>query len=312
MARKDLYEDRKGICQGCRKKVPKDYAHSGHIYPRGHPKRTSQLGDLILLCKDCNEEMGQRTPEEAGMIIYEPGDWSGECWEPALMDVARVAARKSMSITKYKNALLNSLRGMEVSGQGQAEDMKILAEACQRIKRRCDNKVRELMESDFLSPFTEELPRFGLLSLGKVIGILPRRPREYHNPSAFLGCFKGIIDRETNRMVKDGRSKHNRSAAGIRFQIGDSIVKTPKKAIDQRARKIYDARKEYELTKLPEKRGRQGHAHNRALGYVADMYLIAIWCVDAGKEFDSDKNWPGCPDLTWLKNLVAKHNGKVE
>lgn len=313
MARSDLYTRDEGLCRVCGADVPEDFAHTGHLYPRGHPLRTSQLKDLILLCPDCNGLMGQRTPEEAGLEIAPVGYSSGRTWEPTEMDRLRVAGRKYMRITKHKNALLNSLRGMAVTGQRQVEDMEQLSAICTRLKNRCARSLIGFVELDDLAPFAEALPRFGLLPLGKILSILPRRPKEYHNPSAMLKCFSGIVDRETNSVVRDGRSKHNRLAAGVRFVIGDNIVKTPSDAQDRRAREIYDARREYELSKLPEKRGRDGHAHLRAKGYVADVYLTALWCADSGKGLwtgDSlmPPRWEGCPDLTWLQELVEEYS----
>jgi len=47
---------------------------------------------------------------------------------------------------------------------------------------------------------------------------------------------------------------------------------------DSTFRPLYDAMKEKALASLPEKKGRKGHAHNRAMRYVAKQIVKYLWC----------------------------------
>jgi len=63
-----LYDERKGFCEYCKIKIPKDTATVDHAKPLslgGYNKRTN----YVLSCQPCNSKKGSMTKEQFEKII---------------------------------------------------------------------------------------------------------------------------------------------------------------------------------------------------------------------------------------------------
>jgi len=58
-------------CQYCGHKLTKETFTKDHVLPRSKGGLTTS-GNLVCSCYDCNQTKGDRTPEEAGMLLLKP------------------------------------------------------------------------------------------------------------------------------------------------------------------------------------------------------------------------------------------------
>ncbi len=68
MSRENIYRRDGGVCQYCGDKVSHGSATFDHVVPRSHGG-TSDWGNLVLCCYQCNKKKAARTPEQAGMKL---------------------------------------------------------------------------------------------------------------------------------------------------------------------------------------------------------------------------------------------------
>lgn len=93
------------------------------------------------------------------------------------------------------------------------------------------------------------------------------RPRKGASQEEVLACGK-----------TSARTAAVKIAMQFKRTVGGNLL--PNGAVSPRCpyRDLFDERKEYELSKLPEdERGRNGHADNRALRFVAKRFLRELW-----------------------------------
>ena len=68
--------DRDGdTCRYCTRPVSWRHrlATIGATYDHVDPNQGNSLENLVIACKSCNSRKGQRTPEQAGMVLVPPG-----------------------------------------------------------------------------------------------------------------------------------------------------------------------------------------------------------------------------------------------
>lgn len=63
-----LYKRDSGTCQYCYKSIRKSDATIDHIIPKSRSGGNTWT-NLVISCYDCNNYKGNRTPEEAGMLL---------------------------------------------------------------------------------------------------------------------------------------------------------------------------------------------------------------------------------------------------
>lgn len=302
--RKELYDRDKGLCRACGISIPFRYAEGGHRFPKNHTQRTAQMDDMFTLCFDCNFRMGQRIPEEAGMVIYSLDDIHnapryGQTYQIAPMDEIKAAGRDYSSFTKNFVRLSNSMRGLDKSGRsGREEAWQEIVHSVENYKNRLARDCSKAVKDDPLAYLAEGIEGFGLLNFCNILACAGR-PSRFKSPNSYIKYFLAPITDDGSKVDKN--APYSRKGAGICYTIGFSANMNPDTLLGQLLR----ASKEYELSKLPEEKGRNGHAQNRAFRCVAKTILKALWCADTGSGF-SLPTWDGCPDLTWLKRLVEK------
>lgn len=248
--RKEIYNRDRGLCRSCGIQIPFRYAEAGHKYPKDHPDRTSQPDQMFTLCFNCNSQMGQRTPEEAGITIFSTQNIKnaphyGEIYEPSPMDEIKAAGRDYWSFTKNFVRLSNSMRGLDKSGRGGREEA--WAEITQKVenfKNRLAGDCRRAVKEDPLAPLAESIEGFGLLNLCNILACAGR-PSRFKSPSSYTKYFLAPITEDGDGVNK--QAPYSRRGAAICYTVGFSLNMKPDTQLGQLLR----ARKEYELTKLP-------------------------------------------------------------
>lgn len=96
-----------------------------------------------------------------------------------------------------------------------------------------------------------------------------------------------------------GQRKRKGSKAGFSVPLKTRLWQAADSTMKQRDptfRPLYDAMKEHAFAGLPEKKGQKGHAHNRAMRYVAKQIVKYLWCYAhqqpfSRPELDLPEDW---------------------
>ncbi len=150
----------------------------------------------------------------------------------------------------------------------------------QPLRSAHEKQLKSLAKELPIWPWVADIKGFGELNCAAIVGECAAPLTDYRSPSAVwkrLGL--AVIDGERQRRHKDAEKAllHGYSPArrSVAWNLGECLIKAGAKC---RYREVYDERKAYELARLEEdKKGRQGHAHNRAARYMTKRVLRDLW-----------------------------------
>jgi len=135
-------------------------------------------------------------------------------------------------------------------------------------------KSLEVMKTDPLWPAFEAIKGIDIVLAAGIRGLF--------DPWAFPNIQKAW--KYAGYAVEEdgtGQRKRKGSKAGFNVHLKTRLWQAADctmRARDLTFRPLYDAMKEKALASLPEKKGRKGHAHNRAMRYVAKQIVKHLWC----------------------------------
>lgn len=301
-----LYERDLGRCRYCGCMLEMWQATTDHIVPKVEGGRDT-MGNRVIACPRCNGAKADRGVVEAGMRLWSleeftalregaqhPGDVQEEgvplperwldSWPYPQEDITvneyDILYRVYKSHQRARLQVESHIRARRNLGL-EVHPSLLAAQAIYANLEGEGEKSLAVIRRDLLWPAFDALRGVDVVLAAGIRGLF--------DPWAFANVQKAwkyagyAVDGDG-----EGQRRRKGRKAGFCVPLKTRLwlaADCTMRARDATFRPLYDAMKEHALACLPEEKGRKGHAHSRALRYVAKQILKYLWCYAHGRPF---------------------------
>jgi hypothetical protein len=230
------------------------------------------VGDLILQCRIRKQVLRARTRLSNQL----------DAQERLITGVAKggKAAKNTYVVSPHARAAAEHVSPV------LAEHMASLRNAQKPYDKTIENLAKQLP----VHAWSKDVRGCGPLLLGLIIGETGDLSN-YANPAKVwkrMGLAVMPDGKRQRRVTGDEAIEHgyNADRRSLMFNLGECFIKVGGETSPYR--QLYDDRKAFELTRLPEDaKGRQGWAHNRASRYAQKRFLVDLWKAWRHQNFET-------------------------